>query len=452
MFIAINPSTGEEIARRTLDSAIELEHKIATVCQQQYAWNALNLEARARALATLAELLEQARTRLARIMTCEMGKPLAQAEAEIAKCILLCQHIAAHGEKALAPKQVPVETGQARLQFEPLGIVFGIMPWNFPFWQVFRFAVPVLFAGNGILIKHAPNVPGCAAAIVELFHAAGIKPFEHLYIDTKMAREVIADRRIAGVSLTGSRSAGAAVAAAAGQHIKKSVLELGGSDPYLVLADADLELAAHTCCAGRLLNSGQTCIAAKRWIVVDTVYEAFREQASQALSDAVVGDPMDAITTVGPMARADLREALHRQVRQSIAAGAKPLLGAEMPDGPGFYYPVSLLENVCPGMPAFDEELFGPVACLIRARDERDAIRLANLSDYGLGAGVFSRDVDRAMIIANQLQAGNVAINDFVKSDPRLPFGGIKQSGYGRELSDFGLREFVNIKTVVVSG
>ncbi len=345
-----------------------------------------------------------------------------------------------------------MDSGEAWVRFEPLGVILGIMPWNFPFWQVFRFAVPALFAGNGILIKHAPNVPGCAAAIVELFHRAGISAFEHLYIDEAMAEAVIADARIAGVSLTGSRRAGAAVAAQAGRHLKKSVLELGGSDPYLVLADADPDAASKACSAARLLNSGQTCIAAKRWIVVEAVYDAFRAAVIERLRQAVVGDPLDAATTVGPMARADLREALHAQVQASVTAGATCVFGGELPAGPGFFYPVTLLEDVRPGMPAFDEELFGPVACLIRARDDEHAVELANRSDYGLGAAVFSRDVDRALAIADRLEAGNVAINDFVRSDPRLPFGGIKQSGYGRELSDFGLREFVNIKSVVVGG
>ena len=453
MFIAINPATGEEIERRALDSSALREQKIATIAHEQQSWQTLSLEARGACLIRLAGLLQQQQARLARIISREMGKPLKQAEGEIAKCALLCRHVAGHGAAALTTIAVPMDAGRARIQFEPLGVLFGIMPWNFPFWQVFRFAVPALFAGNGILIKHAPNVPGCAAAITELFHAAGINAFEHLYIDTEMAADVIADARIAAVSLTGSRRAGRAVAACAGRHLKKSLLELGGADPYLVLADADLDRAAQACVAGRLLNSGQTCIAAKRWIVVDAVYDAFRDKAMQQLAAAVVGDPMAPSTTAGPMAREDLRRTLHAQVEQSIDAGARLILGGSLPEeGPGFFYPVTLLENVVPGMPAFDEELFGPVACLIRAADEEEAVHLANQSDFGLGAAVFSRDTRRALEVAARLQAGNVAINDFVKSDPRLPFGGVRQSGYGRELSEFGMREFVNIKSVRIAG
>jgi len=449
-FVAINPATGEEIARKAQDDIAAIEEKIERVARVRQAWRSQSLPQRTAALRQLADALESEADQLAGIMTLEMGKPLAQAKGEVSKCALLCRHVAEHGFKALEPQSVAMGESEGIICFEPLGLLFGIMPWNFPFWQTLRFAVPALMAGNGILIKHAPNVPGCADALVRLFHEAGIAAFEHLAIDTDQAAGVIADPRIAAVSLTGSRRAGRAVAALAGKHLKKSVLELGGSDPYLVLDDADINLAASVCATGRLMNSGQTCISAKRWIVVDAVYDAFRAAVIDQLNKAVVGDPTDAVTTVGPMAREDLRAALHHQVQASIAAGAVCVMGGELPNGPGFYYPVTLLEGVRPGMPAFDDELFGPVAALIRAEDEADAIRLANHSTYGLGAGVFSSDRDRALNVAGQLQAGNVAINDFVKSDPRMPFGGIKESGYGRELSDFGMHEFVNIKSVVV--
>jgi len=449
MFVAINPATGEEIARKAMDDVIALEEKIAHVACAQKDWRGQGVRHRVEALHRLADALDAEAEALAEIMTLEMGKPLAQAKGEVSKCALLCRFVAEHGPQALDEQHVDMGEAEGRICFEPLGLLFGIMPWNFPFWQVLRFAVPALMAGNGILIKHAPNVPGCADAMVRLFHEAGIAAFEHLAINTDQAAEVIADARIAAVSLTGSRRAGRAVAAVAGKHLKKSVLELGGCDPYLVLADADIELAASICSAGRLLNAGQTCISAKRWIVVDAVYDAFRAAVIEQLNKAVVGDPADAATTVGPMAREDLRAALHQQVQESVAAGAVCVMGGKMPAGPGFYYPVTLLEEVHPGMPAFDDELFGPVAALVRAKDADDAVRLANHSTYGLGAAVFSRDKEKARHIAGQLQAGNVAINDFVKSDPRMPFGGIKESGYGRELSDFGMHEFVNIKSVV---
>jgi len=450
MFVAINPATGEEIARKALDDIAAIEEKIERVARARQAWHGQSLLQRAAALRQLADALESEADQLAGIMTLEMGKPLAQAKGEVSKCALLCRHVAEHGPRALESRPVDMGEAEGLICFEPLGLLFGIMPWNFPYWQVFRFAIPSLLAGNGILIKHAPNVPGCADALVRLFHEAGIAAFEHLAIDTDQAADVIADPRVAGVSLTGSRRAGRAVASEAGKHLKKSVLELGGSDPYLVLDDADIGQAASVCTTSRLLNAGQTCIAAKRWIVVDAVYEAFRSAVIEQLNKAVLGDPTDAATTVGPMAREDLRAALHHQVQESIAAGAVCLMGGELPSGPGFYYPVTLLEGVQPGMPAFDDELFGPVASLIRATDAEDAVHLANHSTYGLGAAVFSKDKKRALHVAGQLQAGNVAINDFVKSDPRMPFGGIKESGYGRELSDFGMHEFVNIKSVVV--
>jgi len=449
MFVAINPANGEEVARQAFDDVTVVEEKLNRVISVQQTWRGENMQSRGEALHRLADGLDAEADRLAHIMTLEMGKPLAQARGEVGKCAMLCRHIAEHGPQALATQHIPMDEAEGSICFEPLGVLFGIMPWNFPFWQAFRFAVPALMAGNGILIKHAPNVPGCAAAMVRLFHAAGIAAFEHLAINTDQAADMIADPRIAAVSLTGSRRAGRAVAALAGKHLKKTVLELGGSDPYLVLEDADIGHAAAICSAGRLLNAGQTCISAKRWIIVDTVYDAFRAAVIEQLNKAIVGDPTDAATTVGPMAREDLRAALHQQVQESIVAGAVCVLGGELPDGPGFYYPVTLLEEVRPGMPAFDDELFGPVACLIRARDEVEAIQLANQTVYGLGAGVFTSDGVRGYRVAEQLQAGNVAINDFVKSDPRMPFGGIKESGYGRELSDFGMHEFVNIKSVV---
>jgi succinate-semialdehyde dehydrogenase / glutarate-semialdehyde dehydrogenase len=332
--------------------------------------------------------------------------------------------------------------------------VLAIMPWNFPFWQTFRFAAPNLLAGNAGVLKHAENVTGCALATEDLLLRAGFPKglFQVLRIETSQVEGVLDHSKVAAATLTGSTRAGRAVAAQAGARLKKTVLELGGSDPYLILEDADLEGAAHACAVGRLQNSGQSCIAAKRLIVVAPRYDAFVEVLRSRLAAFRMGDPKDPTTDLGPLARPDLRDTLHEQVTQSVAAGAKLLLGGALPDGPGAFYPPTLLGDVTPGMPAFDEETFGPVAALVRAADEEDAIRLANRTPYGLGAAVFTRDRARGEQIANErLEAGNCFVNAFVKSDPRLPFGGVKSSGYGRELALAGIREFVNVKTVYIA-
>ncbi len=450
MFRAVDPATGAHLYDRALDSAEEVQARLERAHRAWRDWAARAPEARAPLFLALADGLASARDRLAETITREMGKPIVQARAEIDKCAWLCRHVAEHGPADLEEPEVRLDGARARIRWAPQGLVLGIMPWNFPFWQVFRFAVPTLMAGNGVIIKHAPNVPGCAEAIAALFAEAGFDAFETIFVEPADCEAVIADERVRGVSLTGSRRAGREVAALAGRYLKKSVMELGGADPYIVLEDAELEQAVRTCVAGRLLNSGQTCIAAKRWIVVDAVYDAFRELAVEELGRAVLDSPMDEATTVGPIAREDLRARLDAQVRESEKRGARIVLGGRIPDGPGFFYPVTLLEDVVPGMPAFDEELFGPAAVLIRASDEDHAVRLANASRYGLGAGVFSRDVARAERLAERLDVGAVAVNDFVKSDPRLPFGGVKESGYGRELAAIGMREFVNIQTITV--
>jgi succinate-semialdehyde dehydrogenase/glutarate-semialdehyde dehydrogenase len=328
------------------------------------------------------------------------------------------------------------------------------MPWNYPFWQVFRLAVPALMAGNGVLLKHASNVPGCAQAIADAFDRAGFPEaiFQHLPVSSGKIEAIIAHPRVAAVSLTGSTAAGRSVAAQAGRHLKKTVLELGGSDPYIVLEDADLDATVEACATSRLLNSGQSCIAAKRFVVLDAVREPFEEKLVNALREKVMGDPLDEKTDIGPQARDDLRDKLHDQVTASIQKGARCLLGGEIPDGPGYFYPPTVLTDVGKGMPVFDEETFGPVAAIVPVPDEATAITVANDSDYGLGAAVFTRDSARGERLAvSEIQAGNCFVNAFVKSDPRLPFGGIRNSGYGRELSHFGIREFVNIKTIWVA-
>ena len=438
-FHTINPATGEILEEYSLDTPGNLKSRLAA--------GTPGAEESASALLRLADGLDRHRADLARQAALEMGKPLTQGEGEVAKCAATCRWFAENAETLLQPPTV--EGG--RLQLQPLGRVLGIMPWNFPYWQILRFAVPALLAGNSVLIKPALNTAGCALKLASLFEAAGFGEDRYLtaLLDDAQAEAMVAQPGIAAVSLTGSTRAGRAVAAAAGQALKKCVLELGGSDPYLVLADADLDLAATTCVNARLVNSGQTCVAAKRFIVEAAVLDTFREKAQAALEAKTVGDPASEGTDVGPLAREDLRDQLHRQVTNSVAAGARCLMGGEIPTGRGWYYPVTLLDGVKPGMPAFDDETFGPLACIIEAKDTAHALELANQSRYGLGAAVFTKDKAKADGLARDLQCGQVFINGPVVSDPRLPFGGIKESGWGRELSALGLREFTNIKTVV---
>jgi succinate-semialdehyde dehydrogenase/glutarate-semialdehyde dehydrogenase len=382
-----------------------------------------------------------------------MGKPLQQGIAEAEKCAWVCEYYAEHAAAQLGDEPVHTDASRSFVAFRPLGVVLAVMPWNFPFWQVFRFAAPGLMAGNAAVLKHSSNVMGCALAIEGVFREAGFPDalFRALVIGSGRVREVVEAPQVRAVTLTGSGPAGRAVAAAAGAALKKTVLELGGSDPYVVLEDADLEATVQTCVAARLINSGQSCIAAKRFIVVDTIREAFERRFVEVMGSRRMGDPFEDGVDVGPQARRDLRDELHGQVAASIARGARVLLGCEVPSGPGAFYPPSVLTDVCPGMPAYDEELFGPVAALIGAADEADAIRIANDSPFGLGAAVFTGNAERGERIARDaLEAGACFVNGFVKSDPRLPFGGIKESGYGRELSAFGIREFVNIKAIWV--
>jgi succinate-semialdehyde dehydrogenase/glutarate-semialdehyde dehydrogenase len=353
----------------------------------------------------------------------------------------------------LSPEIIATDAGKSYATFQPLGVVLAVMPWNYPFWQVFRFAVPALMAGNAGVLKHSANVPGCALAIEDVFRQAGFPEsiFQTLMIGGDRVEKVIENPLVKAVTLTGSKPAGQAVAATAGRLLKKSVLELGGSDPYIVLEDADLEAAAAACAASRLLNSGQSCIAAKRFVVVEVVRHSFEALLVDQMRAKKMGDPMVESVEIGPQARFDLRDDLHRQVRQSIEKGARCLLGGKLPEGPGAFYPPTVLTDVHKGMPAYDEETFGPVAAVIGVKDEKEAIRVANDTVFGLGAAVFTRDIARGeRIAATALDAGNCFVNAFVKSDPRLPFGGIKESGYGRELSHYGIKEFVNIKTVYI--
>ncbi|MCX7866093.1 MAG: NAD-dependent succinate-semialdehyde dehydrogenase [Limisphaera sp.] len=453
MLESICPVTGRLVRRVPTMSGEEVERRLRNAVRAFEQWRRMEWPERAGALRALSGALRSRAAELARLMAEEMGKPVVQGRAEVEKCAWVCEFYAEHGAAFLQPESVATEWRRSYVAFEPLGPILGIMPWNFPFWQVFRAAAPALAAGNVFVLKHASNVPGCALAIEELARAADLPEatLQVLTVGAAQVENLIAHPAIRGVTLTGSTSAGRTVAARAGAMLKKTVLELGGSDPYVVLEDADLDLAAETCVNARLINTGQSCIAAKRFIVVEAVRAEFEARVVERMQARAPGDPLQETTALGPLARRDLRDDLHRQVEQSLACGARRLCGGTIPEGPGAYYPCTVLTDVRPGMPAFDEETFGPVAAVVPARDEADALRLANQSPFGLGAAIFTRDVDRGERLAREhLEAGVCFVNDFVRSDPRLPFGGIKDSGYGRELGVFGLREFVNIKTVCV--
>ncbi len=447
---AIDPATGELLATYEEHDETEVRRRLTAARDAQEAWRRLGFGARAAPLMGAAELLEARAREYGTLMAREMGKPHADGVAEARKCALVCRYYAEHAAAFLADEEVPTEAHRSFVTYQPLGVLLAVMPWNFPFWQVFRAAAPALMAGNAVALKHAANVPGCALAIERLFADAGLPAglFATLLIGSDRVAAVLALPEVAAVTLTGSVGAGKAVAAKAGSLVKKSVLELGGSDAYVVLADADLDAAVATCARSRLINSGQSCIAAKRFVVVAPLVAAFERGMVERLRAAKMGNPLDPGVEVGPQARIDLRDALHEQVTKSVAAGARLLLGGVVPPGPGAFYPPTVLGGVGPGMPAYDEELFGPVAAILPARDEADAVRIANDSVFGLGGAVFSRDLARGERVARELAAGCCFVNDLVRSDPRLPFGGVKQSGHGRELGLVGIREFVNVKTV----
>ena len=453
-FDVVDPSTGQRVRTVPGHDAAEVARRVAACATAQRAWSDATARTRATVLTAVAAALRARRDALAALMTEEMGKPVVDGRAEVEKCAATCEHYAAHAADMLVDEAVATEATRAYVAYRPLGVVLAVMPWNFPLWQVVRCAAPALAAGNGLLLKHAANVPGCALALEELFAAAGTPPglLTTLLVGHDVVPALLDDDRVAAATLTGSTRAGKALAAAAGARLKKTVLELGGSDAYVVLEDADVEEAAAICARSRLINGGQSCIAAKRFVVVDPVHAAFVAAFTSATARARVGDPRDEATTVGPKARVDLRDALADQVRRSVAAGAQCVLGGDVPAKAGAWYPPTVLVDVQPGMAAFDEETFGPVAAIVSARDEEHAIALANRSRFGLGGAVFTRDVARGERIARErLDAGACFVNAFVKSDPRLPFGGVKESGYGRELGVLGIREFVNAKTVWVA-
>ena len=448
---SIDPATGRVTAEHPEHSSEYVDERLEAAASAQRAWARRPLDERTSALKVLAERLRTEKADHAELIVSEMGKTRREAEAEIEKCAWVLEYYASETKRGLVPV-VGATDFESYIRFDPLGLILAIMPWNFPYWQVFRFAAPALAAGNAVLLKHAENTTGCALAIERLL-ADGPVPralFSTLVVDVARVPALIEDRRVAGVTLTGSTRAGRKVAEMAGRNLKKTVLELGGSDPYVVLEDANLENAVPACAASRLLNAGQSCIAAKRFIVLESVRAEFEERLIAHFESVRFGPPRDSGTDMGPLARKDLRDSLHDQVLRSVEAGAKRAVGGEVPEGPGWFYPATVLTQVRPGMPAHDEELFGPVASVIAAEDEEDALEIANRSVYGLGGAVFTQDRARAERFAAELQTGAVAINDFVRSDPRLPFGGIKDSGFGRELAEFGLREFVNIKTVTL--
>lgn len=449
----VNPANGQvEHTQHTLDAAA-IEARLAASAKAFPAWAALPLAERGALLRRVGEELSKRRDDLQRIMTAEMGKLRAEALAEVDKCAQACAYYAEHAADYLAPRDIATEAQSSYVRYEPLGCVFAVMPWNFPLWQAFRFLAPGLMAGNVALLKHASNVPRCADAMKEVLDAAGIPPgvFDVLHIDNDQAADVLRGDRIAAVTLTGSERAGRSLAANAGDQLKKCVMELGGSDAFVVLEDADLEHTVTSAVQSRFDNSGQTCIAAKRFIVVDAIADQFIERFVAAASKRVLGDPQQETTTLAPMARADLRDELHKQVQASVEKGAKVLLGGEPVAGSHAGYPATILDRVAPGMPAYEEELFGPVASVIRVADEAEAVRVANDTTFGLGGSVWTADAKRGERVAQQLQCGAAFVNSVVKSDVRLPFGGIKRSGFGRELAEHGIHEFMNIKTIYVA-
>lgn len=447
---SLNPATEQVLGRFPTMTWAQVDRALDDVQRASRSWRRASIDERAVPLRRAAEILRADRPRLAGLITAEMGKPIVEAEAEIEKCAWNCDFYAEHAAQFLADEPHPSSAAESFVAFEPLGTVLAIMPWNFPFWQVFRFAAPALMAGNTAVLKHASNVPQCALAIEEVFRASGFPEgtFRTLLVAAGTVEKVISDSRVAAVTVTGSDVTGRQVASSAGYVVKKTVLELGGSDPFVVLDDADLDATAQAAARARNQNAGQSCIAAKRFVVLDAVFDAFLQRFTAAVAALKVGDPAERTTQIGPLARRDLREVLDRQVRESVTLGARVALGGHARPGPGYYYAPTVLTDVTPAMPVFREETFGPVAAVIRVHDVEEAIALANDTPFGLGASLWTADVERAKHLARRIAAGSVFVNGIVASDPRLPFGGIKQSGYGRELSEFGIREFTNVKTI----
>lgn len=450
---SINPATGEVI--KVLDELTEdqVYQEIDKAYSTFQSWKKTSYKERKAHLKKASTILKDEKYNYAKILTLEMGKPIRQAVSEVEKCALVCEYYADNIEKILKKEVIQTDASESYVEFDPLGVVLAIMPWNFPYWQVFRFAAPALIAGNVGLLKHSSNVPMSALAIEEIFMKAGFPSgtFKTLLIGSSRMEDIINHPKVSAVTLTGSEGAGKKVASAAGKNLKKTVLELGGSDPFIVLADADIEAASTIAVKSRIINNGQSCIAAKRFIVVKEIAKQFEERFVEIVNDLKIGDPMDERNDLGPIAREDLLLTIDEQVKQSVKMGAKLLSGGKRLEVHGYYYPATVLSDVKKGMPVYEQETFGPIAAIIVAEDQDDAIRIANDSLYGLGASLWTRNLSNAKELASRIESGSVFINGMVKSDPRLPFGGIKISGYGRELSHYGIKEFVNIKTVWIA-
>ncbi|MDH5717818.1 MAG: NAD-dependent succinate-semialdehyde dehydrogenase [Spirochaetia bacterium] len=450
---SINPKNNKIIFETSNYSSENIKNILKESWDSYQNWKTISIDKRLEFLYTVAELLKAKAEILGKLMTDEMGKPIAQGIAEAEKCAWVCEYYAENGQNFLNDITIESNYKKSMVHFEPLGIILGIMPWNFPFWQVFRFAIPTILAGNAVILKHSPNVSMCALEIEKLFHEAKfpINIFRTIIADIYEIPAIIEDERIQGISLTGSTMAGKKVAETAGKNLKKTLLELGGSDPYIIFEDADIEKSVESCVTSRLINTGQSCIAAKRFIVHEKIYKTFLELFVEKMKSKKYGDPLDKENDLGPLAREDLRDEIHRLVTESKSKGADVLLGGKIVPEAGFYYPPTIVTNAYPGIPVWDEETFGPVAAIAKFNTEDEAVELANNSLFGLGAAIFSNDEEKALNIAlNKINTGNVFINDFVKSNPMFPFGGIKNSGYGRELSLFGAREFTNIKTIAL--
>lgn len=446
----INPATEEEIASYDRLSASNALEKIAKANETYKSWKNTSFEERSNLMSKLADIFDDNKEEYAQLATQEMGKMIGQSRSEIEKCAKICRYYADNIHELLADEPIKTEAKKSYVTYQPLGVVLAVMPWNFPFYQVIRFAAPAVMTGNTGVLKHASNVQGCAFALEDAFKKAGFPEgvFTNLNVESDDIKTIIEDKNIIAVTLTGSEPAGRSVAKIAGKNLKKTVLELGGSDAYIILEDADLEKATDLATYGRLQNNGQTCIAAKRFIVLEEIYDNFLELFIKKMKEAKMDEPTNEDAYYGPMARVDLRDEIHEQVEKTVKQGGKLILGGKIPNQKGAYYPATILADLKPGMTAFDEELFGPVASVIKAKNEEEAIKLANNSTFGLGSGVVTGDSKRGEKIALQLEAGNSFVNKLVASDPRLPFGGIKNSGYGRELSDFGIKEFVNTKSI----
>ena len=450
MLVSFNPATGELLREYRVHSPLEVSVIVDEVHAAWTAWKETSFESRALLMKQAAMVLRTKKEEYARLMTMEMGKLFRESLAEIEKCAWVCDFYADRGAEMLKDEDIATDASRSFVSFEPLGVILAVMPWNFPFWQVIRFAAPALMAGNAAVLKHASNVPGCALAIEEIFREAGfpLNLFRTLMIPSSMVDAVIANPAVVAATLTGSEAAGSQVASLAGKHLKKTVLELGGADPFIVLNDADLDLAIKTAVTARMINQGQSCIAAKRFIVMDAVAFRFETGIKEALEALQMGDPMLPETQVGPLARPDLVDEIERQVERSVAAGARLVTGGYRPDRQGCYFQPTILADVRPGMPVYSEETFGPVVTIIPVGSETEAIHVANDSPFGLGGCVWTRDLKRGEALARKVETGAMFVNGMTKSDPRLPFGGIKKSGYGRELGSYGIREFVNIKTI----